>query len=559
MIQKPTPTRPAEDTILWLDYTTGQGLDPARKPISPVIGGRRKTPNLADLLETARYARANRIVLCGDAPNGYAWLLPTNAQLAKGQELTPGWTDTGHYLGDPPRGRFLHTETQHRVTVTTTSEWFGDMTLTPEQAAFSHDTLTSVVAQAIDRPDWSLMRSPGATGLNVWKQRFDGVRDFAMEPIAKDIGELIQATEPQHHHDHFVAGPGRCDCGDCPPLITIPEIEGFAYADGRFMFHGVARGLRGSAPAFMLTGQQAQALFTSGKPTAGGFHEGAFHPARYKVRYTIPDYWDHMGIFPIKHDGAGRGWHWPNRPGFIGETWVNAVELRTAISEGGWNIEFLEGIQFTKTNVVEPFANAITKMLTDLDNRLTNRQIGPGAHAAASSAIKHMFRVTIGSFSRRSRNTTRFAATPEEVSSNAVGRVSPAANGGFVYQVPSASRPDDAETWHPEIAALLWGAARNRVLRFVPPRQNSHYFGALQIDPAELIGIQGDAIYTTRPQRWTLPTQHGGIDDGANGRMRLKGYLPGPMPAPLTIDTRQQLSNQAEEAGWSLEDLGGDA
>ena len=548
MSQRPTPTRPPEDASLWLDFTTGQGLDPAGQALSPVIGGRRKHPNLADLLETARYSRANRIVLCGEVPNGYAWLLPTQTQTAKGIDITPGWTDVGHYLGDPPRGRFLHTETQHRVTVTTTAEWFGDMTLTPRQAEFSHKVLTTVVAQAMDRPDWSLMRSPSATGLNVWKQRFDNVRDFQMEPIDRAIGELIQATEPQHRSEHYVAGPGRCDCGNCPPLITATDIEGFAYADGRFMYQGVSKGLRGSAPAWMLTGPQAEALFTGGKP-AGGFNQGAFHPARYKVRFTIPDWWDHLGFFPIKLEGAGRGWHWPNRPGFTGEAWVNMMELRTAIAEGGWDIEFLEGIHFTKTNVVEPFANAIGKMLTDLDNRLATGQIGLGAHAAVSSAIKHMFRVTIGSFSRRSRNTTRFAATFEQISPNAVGRVTPASNGGFVYQVPSKARPSDEETWHPEIAALLWGASRTRVLRYAPPRDNRVY-GATQIDPDKLIGIQGDAIYTTQPQPWTFPIANGGIDDGANGRLRIKGYLAGPIPAPMSIDARQQLSNQAEENGW---------
>jgi len=549
MAERPQPTRPPDEAIIWLDYTTGTGLDPARQPISPIIGGRRKHPNLFDLIETARFARATMLVLCGDVPHGYSWLLPTEAQIVKGTDLTPGWVDTGHYLGDPPRGRFLHTETKHRLTITTTTEWFGDQPLTPVQAEFSYRTLTHVVAMGIERPEWGLMRSPSATGLNIWKQRFDKVRDFEMEPISRDIGELIQATDPQHRNEHYVEGPGRCDCGDCIPLMPAGDMPGFTYADGRFMYQGVARGYRGSAPAWMLTGPEAEALFTSGKQQKSGLHDGAFHPARYKVRYTIPDYWDHLGLFPVKLDGAGRGWHWPNRPGFTGETWINNVELQTALLEGGWHVEFLEGIQFTKTNVLEPFSTAIGNMIDQVDHRLQIGEIGPGAHSAVSGALKHMFRVTIGSFSRRSRGTTRFAATFDEVSPNAVGRVQPAANGGFVYQVPSKTRPDDAETYHPEIAALLWGRARSRVLRYAPPGKNRVY-GALQIEPAKLIGIQGDAIYTTEPETWTYPEARGGIDDGANGRIRIKGYLPGPLPAPLTLEERQELSRQAEANGW---------
>ena len=113
-------------------------------------------------------------------------------------------------------------------------------------------------------------------------------------------------------------------------------------------------------------------------------------------------------------------------------------------------------------------------------------------------------------------------------------------------------RFDDDATWHPEIAAQLWGEARCQVLagrRRVDGR--SLPFGALQIDPEQLIGIQGDAIYTTEIQPWTLPTRQGGMDDGENGRIRIKGYLQGPMPAPQTIDERHVLSDRAEEAGWA--------
>lgn len=541
--QRPTPIRPPDEAIIWLDFHTGQGLDPAGQAVSPIIGGRRKKPNLVDLLDTARFARATRLMLCGDVQTGYQWLLPTETQITRNIDATPGWTDVGHYLGDPPRGRFMHTETQHRITVTTTAEWFGDMVLSPIEAEFAYKTLTRVVAHSIKKPDWGLMRSPSATGLNIWKQRFDGLRTgFLMEPIDPDIGLLIQATEPQHRFEHYVNGPGLCSCGDCVALVKgDTDMPGFAYADGRFMYHGVARGLRGSAPATMLTAGQAQELFT----------RDPYHPSRYKIRYTVSDYWDHIGFFPIKLDGAGRGWHWPNRPGFTGEAWANNIELRNATTESDWKIEILEGIAFTKgSNVIEPFATVTGSMLTMLDTGLERGAIGAGAHAAASSAIKHMFRVTIGSFSRRSRNTTRFAPTFEQVAPNAVGRVQPAANGGFVYQVPSNPRPDDAETWHPEIAALLWGAARTRVLRDARPTKTKALFGALQIEPAQLIGIQGDAIYTTEIQPWTLPEASGGADDGANGRIRLKGYLPGPITPPPTIDVRQELSNQAEEAGW---------
>lgn len=540
---RPFPKQPPEDLALYLELTTGLGVDFQGNRIK-ADPGRRKKPRLVDLLDTARLRGVSRIILCGDStPTGHDWLLPSEAQIAKETDFTPGWRDVGHYLGYPGTGRFKHVETGHNVSISTSRDWFGDTILTPQQVQFGLETLRHVVGSAIGHPDWALMRTPSQTGLNVWKQRLDGMRNFVMEPIDPDIGAEIQATEPQHRNEIFTEGEGHCDCGDCIALISAPQIPGFYYADGRFMYHGVAKQAYGAGPAHRLTGQQAAALFA----------RDPYFPARYKVRYRIPNWWDHLGFFPVKHDSHARGWHWPNRPGYQGETWVNAIEVHNAVTEGGWEIEFLEGIQLTKTNVVQPLANACTNMLTQLDQLHTQNRIGQLGRDVVSSAVKHMFRVTIGSFSRRQRNSTRFSSKFEEISAQVIpGSVRQTANGGWMYEVPAGSRPGDIDTYHPEVAATVWGLSRTRVLRFTQPGPDGSrlYYGALQIEPDELIGIQGDAIYTTRLVTSTLPTRLGGIDDGSTGRVRIKGYLPGPIPTPETLAQRQDLSNRAEENGW---------
>lgn len=545
--RRPIPKQPPEELALFLDLATGLGVDFNRQPIKAELPGRRKKPRLVDLLDTARLRGVTRIILCGDStPSNHDWLLPTQAQIAKGEEFTPGWRDVASYLGNPGTGRFKHIETGHNVSISTTRDWFGDTLLTPTQAQFGLETLRHVVGSAIGRPDWALMRTPSQTGLNVWKQRLDTIRNFVMEPIDPELGRLIQSTEPQHRNEIYTAGAGHCDCGDCIPFIDTDTIDGFYYADGRFMYHGVAKQSYGAAPAHSLTGEQAAALFA----------RDHYHPARYLVRFTIPDFMPaHIGVFPVKKDTGERGWHWPNRPGYVGETWVNMVELKNAIDNAGYAVEFIEGIQLTKTNVVQPFAHSCQVMLDLLGQLHESRSIGAAGHDAVASAIKHMYRVTIGSFSRRQPTTTRFAARFEDISNQAIGGTErQTTNGGWTYQVPSAPKPDAEDTFHPEVAAMVWGNSRTRVLRFTQPDPKNNKsrlaYGALQLDPEHLIGIQGDAIYTTTLDPSWLPTHLGGIDDGKNGKLRIKGILPGPLETPHTLAQRQKLSNAAEANGW---------
>lgn len=208
---RPFPKQPPEDLALYLELTTGLGVDFQGNRIK-ADPGRRKKPRLVDLLDTARLRGVSRIILCGDStPTGHDWLLPSEAQIAKGTDFTPGWRDVGHYLGYPGTGRFKHVETGHNVSISTSRDWFGDTILTPQQVQFGLETLRHVVGSAIGHPDWALMRTPSQTGLNVWKQRLDGMRNFVMEPIDPGIGAEIQATEPQHRNEIFTEGEDRSE------------------------------------------------------------------------------------------------------------------------------------------------------------------------------------------------------------------------------------------------------------------------------------------------------------------------------------------------------------
>lgn len=537
--ERPQPRRPPQEPTVWLDWETGNGIDGNGRPVEVVLGGRRtRHPILVDLLETARRQHASRLMVCGNVPaDPRTWLLPDEKMLAEQRDFLPGWSDEGSYLESPPHGRFRHEATGHVLRLQTCSEWFpvtpDGAPLDPKKAAFCHRQLTLIVAKAIDR-DWPLMRIPSQTFLNIWKLR--AAPSYDMAPLDPDIGRLIQATEPQHRIELYSSG-GRCSCGDCPPLVTSDTIPDFFYQDGRFMFHGAPPKELGAATARRITGAEADDLFDTSR---------GYHPARYRVRFTVPQTWDTLGLLPVQHEDRA-SWHWPNRPGATHETWADTAEVRLA-RICGWQIQLLEGLRFTKANSLQPVTHAITTMLNEIDQLTFGGEPASLAmKTVLAGAVRHMYRVGIGAFSRRPRTITRFAVSMGDVPDDAVGHVDPL-HGGFVYRLPMPTRINETE-WHPEIAARVWATSRVAVLK--TPTASKDQRGALDIDPQELLGIHGDAIYTTALQRWTLPVDRpDGGDDGKSGRIRLKGWLPGPHPTPQSFHDRTMLSREAEAHGW---------
>ena len=60
------------------------------------------------------------------------------------------------------------------------------------------------------------------------------------------------------------------------------------------------------------------------------------------------------------------------------------------------------------------------------------------------------------------------------------------------------------------------------------------------MDPSQLIGVNGDALYLTSVPQACLPVDQGGGDDGRTGRLRVKGWIGEPMPVPATTEARNK-------------------
>ncbi len=113
------------------------------------------------------------------------------------------------------------------------------------------------------------------------------------------------------------AGQGRIEYF---PENCKGKIPGLFYYDGIFMY----------------------AALTGEVPTEVASHDtepvyAGYTPARYRIKYTVPGDWQHIGPFITKRDGADwrdkDGWFYPGQEhkGQEFETWVDGAELNVLI------------------------------------------------------------------------------------------------------------------------------------------------------------------------------------------------------------------------------------
>lgn len=563
----PSPHRPRPWTLapwrtVWMDYRTGAGvLDNTQRVRSATSPGR-KSPTLNDKLNAASAAigpgvEKIKLMLTGDVPKadraGQHWLLVQ----------TPDWSpERGHWLGAPPTGRFVNKTTGQYIEVRTASEWFGSTKLSALEAMQTWNLLDSLLSYVFGpsmdaKAATALMNSPAATGTNLWAAAMPKGLDPV--PLDPDVAEQIHATSGQHHLDHLVAGPAMADHDDVVPLIhpQQTQLERFSYVDGRFMYASLCREI-GVGPGIRKGRYETRELLES----------NPYVRARVCLRFTVPEGWHHVGIFGVQHTDPAKGWYYPNRPGATGVTWADASEVFVA-RQYGWGIDPLESVVFTETmnaarkrydadegrakrgtTKARPLDHWAEKLSTTRENVATDPEIPEAQRRALGAALRAILIQSIGAFASRGRAKTVAVYDPREIPPEYTGSVvqkGPA----FVYQVPQHLSDRQAMFYRPEFAAQVWGRGRAKVLH---GKANGQATGAFALPGDSIIGINGDAIYSTAAPRWALPTEDGGADDGKAGRLRLQGYLDGPLSIPRTRTERDKLRDQAVKAGPQIPD-----
>jgi hypothetical protein len=525
---RPKGWSPKNIPTIWVDHTTGQGVTGDGTMVRPKVGERRKNPNLVDLLDTAASYGAERVMLTGKTPEPPPgvrhWLLVK----------TPHWKPEGHWLAAAGlTGRFVHATTGQRVQLRLVSEWFGAMPLTPAQARSAWDTTAAILKSIDDRA--TMFLTPGMTGTNLWAWSLP--KNVNPVPLSDDVAAELHLTSGQHHLEHLVAGPNFSSHDDCVPLIDpakTPKIQTFAHTDGRFMYAAMGREL-GVGPGVRLNRAAAWELLQT----------DPYARARYEVRFTVPTDWRHVGLLGVRHDMASDGWFFPNRPGAVHVTWADASEVAVALG-AGWLVEPLQAVKFFKARPFDTFAERITRARERLQE---SEELPPLLKRAVGAALRNILIQSVGALAARGRDTTQVVTSALEVPPEFQASI--VRHGElFTYKVPSVTTARNAAFYHPEISAQIWGRARARVL-VAPTAQSKNGGGALAVAPHTLIGINGDAIYTTSTPPWALPVEHGGGDDGKTGRLRLASTISGSFRTPDTLAARDALRARADRVGPS--------
>lgn len=577
MSQRPKVWTPEPKRMVFMDYKSGRAVTCYRGRIEPGTvpdghrftaspSGRRKTPSLADMLNAAHDVGAEQVILTGSLPairsDREHWMLAVD-------EERDGWEHGQHWLVREPRiGRYKNTRSGRTLEVRPASEWFNDAPVDQLQAREAWVVLSEEVEKVTGwdhngkEARGAMFITPSATGANLWGLTLPK-RLRNLPGIPMDIAEELHGIAGQHRIQHLTTtGEGdretEYEVRHFDAAAT-PRLDTFSYVDGRFMYSSLGWGL--GLGAHRIGRHQAHENISDSDPGAPGRYVRAY----YHVRATVPRDWNHVGLLPLQAQDSRDRWLYPNKPGATFDTWADGAEIMIAC-DNGWHIEAIEGIVFgtealddpdakgkKKPNVLDGWASKLNKARENVQAR---EDLDPTVRQAVAGALRSILLQGIGNFAKRLRGQSVVVKNAMDVPpqyARSVERFGSA----HVYEEPGRAFTERERGYYrPELAVQVWGRARARMLRSpVPGGKQGGYTGQvpgmLSMDPRTILGVRGDAVYSSEVPPWALPVREGGADDGKNGRLRIKGVLHN-VPTPTNETERNELRIKAEEKGWDL-------
>ncbi|MFE7423792.1 hypothetical protein [Rhodococcus sp. NPDC057529] len=426
------------------------------------------------------------------------------------------YDDLGAFEGMPyPLYLYRHRATGRKIEIRRTAEWLGEQSETdPYSANDARDALGIVTARLRGRfgKGAALLSSPTTTGRVLLESKLP-MRYTSAEPVpslSAEHRELYRSHMTQHRRE-------------VTALDSAAELPGFAYLDGRFMFAALTRNV-GTGPGSLE-------------------YRGEFQPYSrgiWNIRFTVPDNWAHVGLLSAVTDD---GLIWPSTPGSTWETWAETAEVKLAL-QNGWRVEFKESLLLDTPNAdpLKAWRDALVAIRTDI---AADVQVPDRVRKLAAGAVRDMLLHAIGSFNTGAAREQTRRVTAAEIPANVLD-AEPVGGGLFKITETVARKAGDEKWQRPEWAGKIWAESRVRMLSW-PPKPGAKRadtlsdwapIGALHLPREQVLGFYGDAVYLTRDPEWA--------DDGAEGRLRVKGQLAGPLPVPATEHDLFDLARRSE-------------
>ncbi|MFE0457787.1 hypothetical protein ACFW1A_00820 [Kitasatospora sp. NPDC058965] len=417
-----------------------------------------------------------------------------------------------------PVGRYARAGVERgaeRVEIHSVGQWFdpeGSDVVMVRQAFM-------LMYEALQR-QWSdtvMMAVPSAMGRDLWKRTIPVTGQFAggYPVMSEELRALMHATAGQGRTELIV--PPRVPA-ELPALVELDR----TLAYGRHTWRsGVGAPTRVTARSFqaMDTKQQTKALMA---------------PSHWHIRATVPQGWQHIGLLPAPVPGD-RTWEYPATPGSTFTTWAGGAEVNVALNNpiAPWRIEILDGLVWKEGKPLDEWSTRLKTAWSDLVNlsRMHADERQRRAAHLASRGIRSILLYGIGDFARRPRVNTGTTPVGQPVPDGAeiLGQDSEVTTW---QRVTSLAK----DPWaHPEWSAGVWSGARAALLDMTikEGKEVIARVGALHLPPGSVVALRTDAIYTTEAVRWPY--------GGQPGEYLLKGHLPGPVPAPATLDELLEL------------------
>ena len=458
------PTKKQSQERAYVDVIQGHGITESGTTIDLPANC-----SLVDLVKCVeQIGTIERVFLCGLLPDDYEqWLLDT----AIHQDYTTG--ERGHYF-DPKDhtghvARFKHRVTGDKLEIRSMSAWLGDSGYTVEQARDAVLLLTQYL-QGVFTDDTVVYATPSQTFQQIWTQQ-NRLERKSYDLLPQNIRDIIHAT----------SGQGRVELCTQEDIKKLSELH---YYDGIFMYAGLTWGM----PTELETHD----------------HENAYAgkvPARYRISYTVPTDWQHVGLFMTAK--GNEAWFYPGdrHQGQTFETWADGAELDVLREHYGdietgmraWNITILERIVFKpeKDSTAKKPLDAIIKKLVTMREQVEKDARLDTSRTALYKMVRGMVRNIvlhgIGAFHRNKRDITVILRRDEEAPDTINAAPKELGDDLYIYSIPGKVDAYSEQFDHPEYSALVWARCRARMTKW-----------ALSLPRESIIAIRTDAIATTQ-------------------------------------------------------------